>query len=276
MKVYVGQTTGSIIDRWRGHLSAARVWKRTKNDLSQVLVVDRAVAKYGEENFVINELCRVETKEELDFLETLFIISLKATDLTYGYNLREGGSRSAIHDSTKKLISKRNKERGRGRKNWISDGINSIVILKETPIPEGWKLGRIVTWMSGPKTLDQIKKLVEARRKGKGWRQPKPTNRFNLSEEANQRRILKVRTGIHKTKRSSLRICYICFKPFNASGHTESVSCGRSCHYKMDKIMSELGNSLAKLYWDKLSPEGRIVEMKRRKQITKEKKKCRI
>lgn len=90
-KMYIGQTVCSVEERWRKHISASHCdrWKH--------LALYRAMRKYGEDNFIITELCSVTkpTKEGLkDTLNSLEIRYIKeyCTNLQeYGYNLTDGG-----------------------------------------------------------------------------------------------------------------------------------------------------------------------------------------
>jgi group I intron endonuclease len=95
-KVYVGQTIQSISIRWVEHCCT-----RDKD----CFYLQNAIKKYGKKNFKIEELCRVSTQEELDFVEILFIQALHATDLNFGYNLRDGGSRGAHSARSRQLMS---------------------------------------------------------------------------------------------------------------------------------------------------------------------------
>lgn len=52
----------------------------------------RAVAKYGSENFRVDLLEEVPTKEQMDAREIYWISFYRATDHTIGYNISEGGN----------------------------------------------------------------------------------------------------------------------------------------------------------------------------------------
>lgn len=80
-KVYIGQTTKSLSERFQGHVSAAKSGSNLK--------LSRAIRKYGEENFVIIEIDSAETKEELNLKEIYWIDFYDS--LNSGYNMTLGG-----------------------------------------------------------------------------------------------------------------------------------------------------------------------------------------
>lgn len=87
-KLYFGQTTKSIKRRWHQHV---RFSKQERDNYK----FHRAIRKYGEENFLVEEVMFVEapTKEELkaklDFIEMRFIKKLGTRN--NGYNSTDGG-----------------------------------------------------------------------------------------------------------------------------------------------------------------------------------------
>lgn len=96
-RVYVGQTTKTIEERWSGHLRAAR-------NNSQLLL-HKAIRKYGESAFTIELLEICNNIERLNELEVYYIGAFNA--LSKGYNLTSGGCgiRGYSHtESTKKKI----------------------------------------------------------------------------------------------------------------------------------------------------------------------------
>ena len=98
-KVYIGQTIRTLIERWGQHVEWAE--SEAKTQIPFIL----AIRKYGKNAFKIEEICYAETKDELDFLEVLFIIVFKSTDPNFGYNLRDGGSRGAHSEISRRRIS---------------------------------------------------------------------------------------------------------------------------------------------------------------------------
>ena len=85
--IYVGQTTQKdIYVRFNQHLKEAR---GTRSNM----ILIKAIRKYGEENFKIEELDRVSphSQEVLDEKEIYYIEKLKAT-VSPNYNMKTGGS----------------------------------------------------------------------------------------------------------------------------------------------------------------------------------------
>jgi group I intron endonuclease len=80
-KKYVGLTTKSLKERFQAHLNKAIIERSA---------VQRAIKKYGKENFIIEELDIAHSKEELYKKEEFWISKLN-TFLGYGYNLTNGG-----------------------------------------------------------------------------------------------------------------------------------------------------------------------------------------
>jgi len=99
---YIGQTTRSIEDRWEEHCKPA---------LKLRSYLSNAVQKYGKDNFVIEELFKASTQEELDSLEQR-AIKEHNTMSPNGYNLRDGGYGGAMSDEAKEKIG----AAARGRK----------------------------------------------------------------------------------------------------------------------------------------------------------------
>ena len=83
-KVYIGQTIqNDPNDRWKNG-----------NGYKTCTYFYRAIQKYGWENFehIILEQNSSWTQEELDKKEKEYIILYRANDISYGYNITEGGS----------------------------------------------------------------------------------------------------------------------------------------------------------------------------------------
>lgn len=92
-KVYIGQTKELEI-RWKSkgihYKNSSKFWN--------------AIQKYGWDNFEHIVLFDHLTKEEADEKEIELIEKYQALDDRYGYNLRSGGSRGAIAESTKQKM----------------------------------------------------------------------------------------------------------------------------------------------------------------------------
>ena len=80
-KIYVGQTTRNITERWREH--------KSRSAPSDGTYLHNAIAKYGEDNFVIEEIDTC-SDDELNNREIEWIAILD-TMYPNGYNLTKGG-----------------------------------------------------------------------------------------------------------------------------------------------------------------------------------------
>lgn len=83
-KEYVGQTKDTVEMRWRKHIDNAK-----NNPYKQVIT--QAIAKYGEENFLIEEIAKCPV-EDLDKWEIFYI--KKYDTFQNGYNMTLGGNGS--------------------------------------------------------------------------------------------------------------------------------------------------------------------------------------
>lgn len=97
-KIYIGQTNRSTKERWKEHCKPAL---KTRSYLSA------AIQKYGKENFMIEELAKVSTQDELDQLEVKLIEEHNAM-FPNGYNLRAGGSGGCLSEESKDKLRKVN------------------------------------------------------------------------------------------------------------------------------------------------------------------------
>jgi len=88
-KLYVGQTTQTLISRWRSHK-----YKGCR-------ALNSAIKLYGPEAFEISILEEVEDREQLDIRESYWITELN-TLAPKGYNLKTGGSRGKPSEDTRK------------------------------------------------------------------------------------------------------------------------------------------------------------------------------
>ena len=91
-KKYVGQTIQSLEERMKQHSYGN-------------LYVDKAIRKYGIENFLYGIIKGCSSKAELDYWEKFFIIALK-TKTPIGYNLTDGGEGTVGRRHTPETIAK--------------------------------------------------------------------------------------------------------------------------------------------------------------------------
>jgi group I intron endonuclease len=100
-KIYIGQTTKSIEERFRGHI------KLSKNYSKSNQYIHKSMNKYGIENFIIEEIDIAYSKRELDLKEETYIFNENSM-VPDGYNLKTGGySNGWCKESRNKLSEKR-------------------------------------------------------------------------------------------------------------------------------------------------------------------------
>ena len=102
-KIYIGKTTTSIYKRFREHLYSASCITR-----SYTSYLYNAINDYGKENFIIEEIDRIEFDDEkvLDERERYFIKKLHSQDPSIGYNIQEGGEGGAVRSKNYKPTQK--------------------------------------------------------------------------------------------------------------------------------------------------------------------------
>lgn len=91
-KQYVGQSWNPLHRRWLNHCTN-----------KGCIRLYNAIHKYGRDKFTISLLTITHTQETADYWEAHFI--RKFNTINSGYNIREGGSRGKVSDSTKKKMS---------------------------------------------------------------------------------------------------------------------------------------------------------------------------
>lgn len=102
-KIYIGQTITTLDNRWKRH-----TWNCTTNN-SHMAITD-AIAKYGKNNFKIEQIDIADTIDELNNKEQYWISFSKSMSPN-GYNLTSGGNNFIMSDETKKKISISNKNK---------------------------------------------------------------------------------------------------------------------------------------------------------------------
>jgi group I intron endonuclease len=148
-KHYVGQTVKKFKYRFSSH----------KEDN---LLVDRAIRKYGEENF---EKLIVENvpEEELDYWESYYI---KACNSLFpnGYNLLDGGSSNKhLLEETKKKISETQKGKRCGELNHFFGKHHTEETKKKISKANKGK----TAWLKGSHLTEETKKKISETQKGK-------------------------------------------------------------------------------------------------------------
>ena len=98
-KIYIGQTTRTIRERWRCHTNSSK-------HPEQGHYLHKSMNKYGVNNFEIEQIDTAFSVKELNFKEKFWIKFYNTMNDTCGYNLRSGGSKRSFHsEKTKKKMS---------------------------------------------------------------------------------------------------------------------------------------------------------------------------
>jgi group I intron endonuclease len=92
-KIYIGQTIQKLKERLRKYL-----YLNTQ-------IINRAIHKYGCENFQCEVLCYANSIDDLNDKEIFFINKYNSTNKLIGYNIRKGGHNFEKSDETKQKIS---------------------------------------------------------------------------------------------------------------------------------------------------------------------------
>jgi group I intron endonuclease len=82
-KIYIGKTIKTIEQRFQGHKNDSKTTKRS--------LLYLAMRKHGIDNFIIEQLCKCSSIDQLNKAEILFIKRFKSTNRTIGYNVLLGG-----------------------------------------------------------------------------------------------------------------------------------------------------------------------------------------
>ena len=106
-KQYVGQTTSDIQCRWYHHL-------RTAKNVTVDGAIQRAIHKYSEIAFKVEQIDSAESLHELNEKEAYYIDKL-GTLVPNGYNLTTGGERGTFSHESRKKNSESNKGRIRSQ-----------------------------------------------------------------------------------------------------------------------------------------------------------------
>lgn len=93
-KIYIGQTKTSIDKRWMGHIYSSR-----NGNPHQRCLIDKAIAKYGSDSFIVEEIEKC-LDSELNDREIFWIDQYQSTDKNLGYNVSLGGNHPYRYDYT--------------------------------------------------------------------------------------------------------------------------------------------------------------------------------
>lgn len=119
-KVYVGQTTETLEQRFRRHMG----YQKDEHDTKFY----RAVRKYGVEHFKIELIEEVNSREELDTREEYWIKKLDAIDNGYNTALGKIGGDTLSKNPNLEAIKKKISDSKKGDKNPHSTAIYCINI----------------------------------------------------------------------------------------------------------------------------------------------------
>lgn len=86
-KVYIGQTRVGVLSRWKDHVRHSGYGEQ---------VINRAMEKYGKENFYVETLEECDI-DRLDEREMYYIAKYDSTNKSKGYNVSIGGSTPRQH-----------------------------------------------------------------------------------------------------------------------------------------------------------------------------------
>jgi group I intron endonuclease len=233
-KVYIGQTVGLLEDRWNGHC---------RSDKSPL---DRAIQKYGKNNFIIEEIDRGITYYELNEKEIKYIKKYDSLSHNNGYNIYSGGKHLYIQNigeetKLKMSLSARKRfqreeekekqsfvQKERFKKQEERDKIRKSLIgrkqSEDTRDKKSKSLNGHVAWNRGKKQNEETKIKIGLSKLGK-----------TMSNESKD----KIRnTLLLKNKdKHEISICPICNKKFlnYVNGKRHKKYCSQDC-FKKRKI----------------------------------------
>ena len=97
-KVYIGLTTQTLEYSWSRHLTEGRNIKNNKH-------LYKAMRKYGEHNFVIEQIDESNDFAELGELERKYIKMYDSTNAEKGYNLTAGGEKNQYDGNSQSKLT---------------------------------------------------------------------------------------------------------------------------------------------------------------------------
>lgn len=118
-KIYIGLTTTSIEQRWKGHINAS---KKSQKHLYA------SMRKYGIKNFKIEQIDETDDFEKLGELERFYIKKYNSTNPEFGYNNTFGGEKCQLDGNPRARLT-------------VSDveNIRKYYQLKTLTISEVWE-----------------------------------------------------------------------------------------------------------------------------------------
>lgn len=124
-KVYIGQTCKTLKHRFNQHCESSRRYNRNKKHLC---LFHTAIIKYGEDNFICEEIDIADSKIELNEKEKYWISFYKSNIYEFGYNLTEGGDGGPTTNNCR----------------WYNDGVKNYYIHINDEVSPNLKKGRLM------------------------------------------------------------------------------------------------------------------------------------
>lgn len=122
-KVYIGQVYNKSINaRFDRHIKGANP--------DNPMLIDRAIYKYGKENFIVEQIDTASSIEELNEKEKYWIKFYNSTDRNVGYNLTPGGEGGNTYicksDEELNLIKQKISKANSGKNNGMAKSIKAL------------------------------------------------------------------------------------------------------------------------------------------------------
>lgn len=100
-KIYIGQTTTNIRKRVIEHVTTSKPWTKARKGYFQ-----RALYKYGFENFEFSIIEKCSDKNTLNIREIYWIGYYKSDQKEFGYNMTPGGEGNTNSEFNKKCVER--------------------------------------------------------------------------------------------------------------------------------------------------------------------------
>lgn len=97
-KVYIGLTTQTLEYRWGRHLTEGRNINNNKH-------LYKSMRKYGENNFIIEQIDETDDFVKLGELERYYIKMYDSTNIEKGYNLTAGGEKNQYDGNSQSKLT---------------------------------------------------------------------------------------------------------------------------------------------------------------------------
>ena len=122
-KVYIGQVYNKSINaRFDRHVKGAYP--------DNPMLIDRAIYKYGKENFIVEQIDTANSIKELNEKEKYWIKFYNSTDRKFGYNLTPGGEGGNTYlcksDEEMNMIKRKISKANSGKNNGMAKSIKAL------------------------------------------------------------------------------------------------------------------------------------------------------